>query len=121
MSIHGALISTIRRLRGLTQAQLAEQISVDIGTISRWERGKRIPDVMQISDLYDSLGIRGIERSKASRLYIDGWKLDEESEFVKLEVVFRGLDMAEVISPGDREKAISKLIDIFYRECEETQ
>lgn len=118
MSIHGALISAIRRLKGLTQAELAEQINVDIGTISRWERGKRIPDALQISDLYDGLGIHGIERSKASRLYVDGWKLDEGTGPIKMEVIFRGLDVDEVINPGERQKAISNLIDIFYRECD---
>jgi transcriptional regulator with XRE-family HTH domain len=33
----------IRRVAGVTQAQLAREIGVDPMTVSRWERGERVP------------------------------------------------------------------------------
>lgn len=48
---------------GLTQEQVAERIIVSRQTISNWERGKSLPDIvsiMKLSDLYqislDELG-----------------------------------------------------------------
>ena len=51
---------TIRQLRsekGLSQAQLAEQIYVTRSTIARWETGSRMPDAVMISRLAKSLGV----------------------------------------------------------------
>ena len=39
----GALIKELRRRLGMTQRQLAEQLNVDQGTVSRWERGAESP------------------------------------------------------------------------------
>ena len=36
----GKRIMTLRKQKGMTQAQLAEQINVSNKTISRWETGK---------------------------------------------------------------------------------
>lgn len=40
---------------GLTQAQAAEKLKVDPGTVSNWERGKTSPSfkyILDMSDLY---------------------------------------------------------------------
>lgn len=36
-------LATIRKVRGLTQAELAHQLRIDVSTISRWERGETGP------------------------------------------------------------------------------
>ncbi|MCR9157947.1 MAG: helix-turn-helix transcriptional regulator [Rhodobacteraceae bacterium] len=41
--IDGILIRDLRKRLGMTQRQLAEQLHVDQGTISRWERGVEAP------------------------------------------------------------------------------
>lgn len=38
------LVRRAREIRSWTQGQLAEHLDVDQGTVSRWERGKAIPD-----------------------------------------------------------------------------
>lgn len=51
---------TLRKLRtecGLSQRELAGQVSVTRSTVARWESGIRLPDAMIISRLSQSLGV----------------------------------------------------------------
>lgn len=41
----GQFISRRRMAMGLTQAQLAERLNVTDKAVSKWERGKSLPDV----------------------------------------------------------------------------
>ena len=55
-----AFAEGIRKLRtekGLSQAQLAEQIFVTRSTVARWETGSRMPDSVMISRLAKGLGV----------------------------------------------------------------
>ena len=50
-------LKDIREKAGLTQEQLAEAIMVSRQTISNWENGKSLPDIISIiklSELYKS-------------------------------------------------------------------
>jgi len=52
----GGFLKRLRRERGLTQEQLAEQFQVSSRTISRWETGSNMPDVgmlMELAVFYD--------------------------------------------------------------------
>ncbi len=53
----GAFISTLRKEKELTQAQLAEKLNVTDKAISRWETGKGMPDSSLLVPLADILGI----------------------------------------------------------------
>ena len=48
----GQFISRRRMAMGLTQAQLAERLNVTDKAVSKWERGKSLPDVTLFSLLY---------------------------------------------------------------------
>ena len=52
----GAFIGTLRRQRGLTQAELAERIGVTDKAVSRWETGKGFPDLSLLQPLAAELG-----------------------------------------------------------------
>ena len=41
----GSFLKSLRRERGLTQEQLAEQLNVSNRTVSRWETGANMPDI----------------------------------------------------------------------------
>ena len=41
----GRFVAETRRAKGLTQRQLADQLSISDKTISKWETGKGLPDV----------------------------------------------------------------------------
>ena len=52
----GKLSQELRKEKGLTQEQLAEQMGVARRTISRWETGSNMPDLdilVELSDLYE--------------------------------------------------------------------
>lgn len=49
-------ISTLRRARGMTQAELADKLSYSDKSVSKWERGDGLPDVLvltRIAELFD--------------------------------------------------------------------
>lgn len=52
----GDFLKTLRKEKGLTQEQLAEQFNVSARTVSRWETGSNMPDLsilIEIADFYD--------------------------------------------------------------------
>ncbi|MGN1117070.1 MAG: helix-turn-helix domain-containing protein, partial [Acutalibacteraceae bacterium] len=53
----GTFISTLRKEKELTQAQLAEKLNVTDKAVSRWETGKGMPDSSLLVPLADILGI----------------------------------------------------------------
>lgn len=54
----GERIRRARTQRKLTQLQVAHALKIDKGQISRWERGKNAPSVMQLLHLASYCGTR---------------------------------------------------------------
>ncbi|MBR2617268.1 MAG: helix-turn-helix domain-containing protein [Clostridia bacterium] len=52
----GATIARLRKLRGLTQSDLAEELFVSDKAVSKWERGVGYPDITQLQVLAKTLG-----------------------------------------------------------------
>ena len=53
---NGRFLQELRKEKGLTQEQLAEQMGVARRTVSRWETGSNMPDMdilIDLSDLYE--------------------------------------------------------------------
>ena len=53
----GNYLSRMRKVQGLTQAELAEQLHVTDKAVSRWERGIGLPDINTLEPLADALGL----------------------------------------------------------------
>lgn len=53
----GRYIAEKRRIKNLTQAQLAEQLGISDKTVSKWECGRCMPDYALIQPLCESLDI----------------------------------------------------------------
>ena len=53
----GALIKALRRERGMTQKELAEQLHVTEQAVSRWERGVGRPDVGLLAQICKMFGV----------------------------------------------------------------
>ena len=52
----GSFLKVLRKEKGMTQEQLAEQFNVSSRTVSRWENGNNMPDLdilIEISDYYE--------------------------------------------------------------------
>ena len=52
----GAIISALRKERGLTQLELAQQMGVTDKAVSKWERNLSFPDVASLPKLAEVLG-----------------------------------------------------------------
>ncbi len=52
----GANIASLRKSRGLTQADLAERISYSDKAVSKWERAESLPDVLTLMAIARELG-----------------------------------------------------------------
>ena len=57
----GQFISRRRMVMGLTQAQLAERLNVTDKAVSKWERGKSLPDVTLFSRVAAELRVSVVE------------------------------------------------------------
>lgn len=53
----GGLIFSLRKEKGLTQRELAEQVGVSDKAVSKWERGQGCPDVSLLGGLSRVLGV----------------------------------------------------------------
>lgn len=65
----GACLRDLRKEKGLTQEQLAEQMNVSQRTVSRWETGANMPDMdvlVQIADFYE-VDLRALLKGEAVR------------------------------------------------------
>lgn len=54
----GRIISTSRAAAGVGQAELAARFGVTQSTVSKWERGRLVPDLETVLRLEDELGFR---------------------------------------------------------------
>lgn len=53
----GIKIAQARREQGITQIELADQLSVTRQTVSRWETGAAFPDIETVASLADILQV----------------------------------------------------------------
>ncbi|MBE5992528.1 MAG: helix-turn-helix transcriptional regulator, partial [Paenibacillaceae bacterium] len=53
----GTLIRMLRSEHGMTQKQLADKMHISDKTVSKWERGKGLPDISLISELSRLFGV----------------------------------------------------------------
>lgn len=64
----GQFVSQLRKEQGLTQRQLAEQLSISDKAVSKWERGLSLPDIALLLPLAELLGVSALELLKGERL-----------------------------------------------------
>lgn len=71
----GRFIKELRKERGLTQEQLAEQFGVSRRTVSRWETGSNLPDLdilVEMSD-YFSVSLRELLDGERNAMKMDNF------------------------------------------------
>ena len=57
----GQRIRALRTEKGLTQQQLADKLFITCTTVSNWEAGTRMPDIVMVSRLGKILGVKPYE------------------------------------------------------------
>lgn len=55
--VTGAVIRSLRERNNMTQAQLAEKLSVSDKTVSKWETGRGYPDISLLQDVASALHV----------------------------------------------------------------
>lgn len=53
----GGFLRGLRKGRGITQEQLAEELGVSARTVSRWETGANMPDIGLLPEIADFYGV----------------------------------------------------------------
>ena len=79
----GTFLRALRKERGITQEQLAEQMNVSRRTISRWETGSSLPDLDLLMELADFYGVELRELLNGER---KGEPMDKELKETVLQV-----------------------------------
>lgn len=64
----GEHIARLRKEKGLTQLELADQLHVTDKAVSRWERGVGLPDIQTIEPLAAALGVDVLEIMRGEAL-----------------------------------------------------
>lgn len=78
----GNFIQSIRKEKGLTQAQLGEQINVTDKAISRWERGIGFPDINLLEPLAQALDITVLELIQSQKLEKESISKNEAADMM---------------------------------------
>ena len=84
MQIIGRFIKKKKRMKGMTQAELAEKICVSENTISKWECGNGFPDTSLMLPLCKELGITANELLSGKKLTGDEYMRQAENNLVTL-------------------------------------
>lgn len=79
----GSFIKELRKEKGLTQEQLAEQFGVSRRSVSRWETGNNLPDLDILVEMSDYFKVNLRELLEGER---NGVKMDRDLEETVLKV-----------------------------------
>lgn len=80
----GRFIAEARKSRGITQRQLADELSVSDKTISKWECGKGLPEVSLMLPLCGALNITVNELLTGERLSESDYRKKAEENMMEL-------------------------------------
>ena len=78
----GKFIADERKLKKITQLELAEMLGVSDRAISNWENGKNMPDLSLFKSICDILGISINELMSGERLNDDEYNDKLEENFI---------------------------------------
>ena len=80
----GKFIQEVRKEKGLTQKELADQICVSDKTISKWENGNSVPDTSMLMSLCDALDVTANELLAGERIPPENYSMKAEETIMTL-------------------------------------
>lgn len=83
----GNFIASERKLKNLTQAKLAEKIFVSEKTISKWEKGKGLPDTSSLPKLCEVFNVNINELLSGERIPKDNYNIKAEERFLEMQKI----------------------------------
>lgn len=114
----GTFIARKRRELNLTQAQLAERLGISSKSVSKWERGKCMPDYSIVNELCDALGITVSELLDGEENERENLRMYDNDQMIEMLARIQRLENQRVtiigiilIVMGISLLALSRLID----------
>ena len=80
----GKFISEMRKEQNLTQRQLADSLSISDKTVSKWDRGKGLPEVSLMMPLCDILGISVNELLNGEKIVMENNERKNDQLLLKM-------------------------------------
>ena len=80
----GKFIQEVRKEKGLTQKELADQICISDKTISKWENGNSVPDTSMLMSLCDALDVTANELLAGERIPPENYSMKAEETIMTL-------------------------------------
>mgnify|MGYP003503436075 CR=1 FL=1 len=80
----GRFISKCRKKENLTQAQLAEKLNITDRAVSKWERGKSLPDSSIMLDLCELLGITVNDLLSGEIVIMENYNKEMEQKLIEM-------------------------------------
>lgn len=109
----GAFISQLRKEKGYTQKELAEQLFLSNKAISKWETGASMPDTSLLIPLADLLGVTVTELLTCQRMSpntsIEASKVED---LVKTTITYTEEEQTQVVQ-NRRQWAVAYLLSLF--------
>ena len=81
----GRFIASCRKECGYTQASLGEKLGITDRAVSKWERGKSMPDASIMLELCDLLGISVNELLTGEHITMENYKEKAEENMLELQ------------------------------------
>lgn len=80
----GSFLQELRKSKGLTQKELAEQIGISDKTISKWENGNSVPDTSMLLPLCNVLEITVNEFLSCEKILPENYSMKAEENIMAL-------------------------------------
>ena len=80
----GKFIAVCRKRENLTQMQLAEKLGITDRAVSKWERGKALPDSSIMLELCDLLGITVNDLLSGEVISVDNYNQEMEKKLLDM-------------------------------------
>ena len=98
----GRFIQTLRKEKGLTQEQLAERFMVARRTVSRWETGSNLPDIVLLGELSDFFEVD-------LRELLDGERKQQKMDPELKETVDKVAQYSEA-----KQKRLARIVRVYF-------
>lgn len=76
----GEFLATLRRANGFTQQEVADKLGISNRTLSAWERGTAMPDILLLPAIADLYGVTVDEILRGERVRRENPQLSDRSE-----------------------------------------
>lgn len=94
----GNFIAKCRKEQGMTQAQLADKLDITYKSVSKWERGKGLPDASRMIDLCNILKITVNDLLSGDKISENNYVNQADDNLVELQKQKQAVNMAVRIS-----------------------